>query len=78
MKKFLILLSIVLAAATTGLLAADTVTAPTTSESAPAPDAPAKTGKHAKHRKQVRKARKKHHHKKADQTAPAPAPTPAQ
>ena len=77
MKKFLILLSFVLATATTGLLAADTVTAPAPIDSAPAPEARAKPAKHAKHKKSAKKAHKRHHKKKAEQAAPAAPAAPA-
>jgi hypothetical protein len=63
MKKFLLLLSVLLSFATTGLLA-QTVTAPEPAPSAPALNATAKkTGKH-KHR---------HHHKGHHQKKPAGA-----
>ena len=76
MKKFLIFISFVLSVATTGLFA-EAVTAPVATESAPAQDAPAKTGKHGKHKKQAKKTHKRHHHKKTD-AAPSAAPAPAQ
>ena len=62
MKKFLIFVSLLMAGATTGLLA-ETVTAPVPAPSAPAQSAPAakKTSKH-KH------AHKKRHKKKAGGT----------
>ncbi|HEY8995058.1 MAG TPA: hypothetical protein VIM71_10385 [Lacunisphaera sp.] len=64
MKKLLIIISIVLSVATTGLLA-QTVTAPVADESTSSETAPAKTGKHGKkkhhkHHKQAKKGHKKH------------------
>lgn len=79
MKKFLILLSVVLTFATTGLFAQAITEPTTTSTNSEQSVAPAKHGKHhqKKHRKHARKGHKKHHGKKHPQPTlaiPATAP----